>query len=102
MDSSVAPERFVGPKSMWRLGLILSVGHVVLVIAVFLLFGLGLEGGRRGTWILPLLLQPMRSIVGDSTTPLGMQAPFLALNSMLWGFSAAALLRALRRRRTGS
>lgn len=73
---------------MVRSGLLLSSIHLFLVVLVFLIFGLGLEGKHSiGHDILWLLLMP-----GTWLTFLPWYI-VLPLNSLFWGFTCASLYR---------
>ena len=80
--------------------LIFAVVHLLLVIAVFLSFGLGLEGPTIGGKILFVLEQPLLSIPGLGALPAKLQNALIPVNSAIWGFAVAWGLRALRRRRS--
>ncbi len=70
-----------------KLTFLLSAAHFSLVILVFLFFGLGLEGKRNlGHEFLWLLIQPGASVPGPWIF-------ILVMNSFLWGFCGAVLLK---------
>ncbi len=70
---------------MMRLILIIAGCHMALCVIVFLLFGLGLEGSQTGTWILPILLQPMLFIFGKSSIMGLLFWIIFLVNSLIWG-----------------
>jgi hypothetical protein len=76
---------------IFRLTLLLSAVHLLVVIITFIFFGIGLEGKRNfGNVFLWMLLQPGASLPG---------AWFLILpmNSLLWGFCSAVLFKVSHR-----
>ena len=72
-------------------GLVLGASHLFLVIIIFFMFGLGLEGRPNvGHELLWLLLKPGAWLTG----PWFM---ILLLNSLVWGFACAVVFAGLRR-----
>lgn len=79
---------------------IFSGTHLLLMVAVFLLFGLGLEGRTIGGKILFVLGQPLLSVPGLDALPVKLQNSLIPVNSVVWGFGLAWALRAFTRRRS--
>jgi len=73
-----------------KLILVVATGHFLLAGALFICFGIGLEGsthaGHLLFWALmmPASLFPLPGFI------------FIPLNSLLWGVCGAALLKGLR------
>jgi len=78
--------------SILKLTLIFSAVQFLLVIATFLLFGLGLEGPRNlGHSFLWLLVQPGASLFASGPWMV------IPLNSLLWGFCVAVFYKIYHR-----
>jgi len=83
---------------MFKRGLILSGVHLLLVASSFLLFGIGLEGGSRGSVFFWALLQPLVMISNFLSLPVAIGMGLIPVNSAVWGFGGALLLTVLRGR----
>lgn len=72
--------------------------HMLLVITIFIAFGMGLEGPRNAAHeALWWLLQPAVSVARWTTLTPGQQLALLPLNSAVWGFGCALALSGLGR-----
>ena len=79
-----------------KLSLVLGAVHFLVVAAVFLVFGLGLEGPTIGGSVLSVLLQPMLSVPLPVHLGPGAQNVLMPVNSLLWGVGIALLIRWVR------
>jgi hypothetical protein len=78
---------------VFALGFLFATIHLLLVVAMFWIFGLGLEGKRHaGHTLLWLLSQPAASLPG---APLAL----LPLSSAVWGFACAFFFIGASKRR---
>ena len=74
-----------------KLAMLLSIAHFLLVVILFLCFGLGLEGKQSiGHIFLWTLMLPAVYIKGSSLI-------VIPLNSVLWGFCCALLFKGIHR-----
>jgi hypothetical protein len=82
-----------------RSALILSAAHLLSVVALFLVVGLGLEGRPSSAHhVLWFLLEPLVSLPPEWIPP-PLPIALLPLNSAVWGFGGAAVLGRWRRLR---
>lgn len=73
-----------------KLTILLSAAHFLLVIILFLCFGLGLEGKQSmGHIFLWTLMFPATYIKGAGLI-------VIPLNSVLWGFGGALLIKGIQ------
>ena len=95
-----SPQPEAETRSLLRPMLILAGAHLLLMVAVFLIFGLGLEGPTIGGKILLVLGQPLLSMPGLGALAPALQNGLIPINSLVWGVALALALRAVRRRRS--
>ena len=78
-------------KPFLKLSLILAGVHAAAMAFAFLIFGLGLEGPQNaGQKILPILAQPMISLV-PTDTPAVAQNLLVFVSSLIWGGAIAGV-----------
>ena len=89
-------------KPFLKLSFILAGVHAAAMVLTFLIFGLGLEGPQNtGQKILPILAQPMISLV-PTDTPAIVQNLLVFVSSLIWGGAIAGVFCLCRGRKVNS